>query len=73
MPFEKNDLKNVATSVSLALSKPASDTGDSQFFINLANNAFLDGNYCVFGQVVKGFDVVFKIQKGDAVKSLVIK
>lgn len=40
----------------------------SQFFINVANNTFLDANqsrdgwgYAVFGRVVKGMDVVDKI------------
>ena len=42
----------------------------SQFFINVADNAFLDHSsptpqgwgYCVFGKVVEGMDVVNKIK-----------
>ena len=32
--------------------------GSSQFYINLANNTSLDGNYAVFGKVISGFSVV---------------
>ena len=30
------------------------NSGSSQFFINLANNSFLNGQYTVFGKVVAG-------------------
>ena len=67
VPIEsKNGLKNVVGSVAMArTSDPNSAT--AQFFINIANNAFLDypgqdGNgYTVFGKVVDGMDVVNKI------------
>ncbi len=67
VPFEKNSLTHQHGAVSMALSAPASDTGDSQFFINLKENGFLNGNYCVFGKVVKGLDVVAKIRRGDVI------
>ena len=46
----------------------APHSGSSQFFINVADNQFLDfpgqdgWGYCVFGKVVTGLDVVDKIQ-----------
>ena len=52
-------LSNVRGAVAMANSGP--NTGSSQFFINLVNNKFLDGNYPVFGQVTSGMDVVDKI------------
>jgi peptidyl-prolyl cis-trans isomerase B (cyclophilin B) len=64
-----NGLKNVRGSIAMArTSDPHS--ASSQFFINVADNAFLnhrsktpDGwGYCVFGQVVEGLDVVDKIK-----------
>ena len=70
-----NGLKNKRYTVAMArTSDPHSAT--SQFFINVADNDFLDfkspgGNgwgYCVFGKVVKGQDVVDKI-KGVATGS----
>jgi peptidyl-prolyl cis-trans isomerase B (cyclophilin B) len=37
------------------------DSAGSQFYICLGRQAFLDGNYTVFGQVSEGMDVVQKI------------
>ncbi len=37
------------------------NSGSSQFFVNLADNSFLNGQYTVFGRVVVGMDVVEKI------------
>ena len=62
-----NGLKNLRGTVAAArLSDP--DTATSQFFVNLIDNDFLDGNaaakkpgYTVFGKVTAGMDVVDKI------------
>jgi peptidyl-prolyl cis-trans isomerase B (cyclophilin B) len=45
------------------------DSASSQFYFALADLAFLDGNYAVFGNVTQGFDVVNKIQQGDRIES----
>ncbi len=37
------------------------DSAGSQFFICVADTSFLDGKYTVFGEVVKGMEVVDKI------------
>ena len=70
VPFEENNLMHEAGTVAMALSAPHSATGDSQFFINLKRNPHLDVDYCVFGKVTKGMDVVDKIQKGDKIISI---
>jgi len=51
--------KNNKWTISMANAGP--NTGGSQFFINLADNNFLDGIHPVFGKVVEGKDVVEKI------------
>jgi peptidyl-prolyl cis-trans isomerase B (cyclophilin B) len=65
-----NGLKNQAYTIAMArTSDPHSAT--SQFFINVADNAFLDftsptpqgWGYCVFGRVVAGHEVVDKIKE----------
>lgn len=40
---------------------PKKESSGSQFFINVKDNSFLDGNYTVFGRVIKGMDVADKI------------
>lgn len=53
--------KNNRGTISMANS--GKNTGSSQFFINLADNNFLDSKHPVFGEVVEGMDVVDKIAK----------
>ncbi|MBW4448562.1 MAG: peptidylprolyl isomerase [Spirirestis rafaelensis WJT71-NPBG6] len=45
------------------------DSASSQFYFALADHAFLDGSYAVFGNVTQGMDVVNKIQQGDRIDS----
>jgi cyclophilin family peptidyl-prolyl cis-trans isomerase len=46
------------------------DSGDSQFFFNLKANHNLDSAYCVFGKVIKGIEIMDKIELGDRITSL---
>jgi cyclophilin family peptidyl-prolyl cis-trans isomerase/FKBP-type peptidyl-prolyl cis-trans isomerase 2 len=55
------DVTNIPYSLSMANSGP--NTNGSQFFINQADNAFLNNKHAVFGQVVEGTDNVDKIAK----------
>ena len=63
-----NGLKNKVGTIAMART-PDPDSATAQFFINLKDNAFLDYTspepdkigYCVFGEVIKGMDVVKKI------------
>lgn len=41
------------------------DTGDGQFYVNLVDDPRLDHDYTVFGQVVRGMEVVDAILEGD--------
>ena len=65
-----NGLRNLAYSVAMART-PDPHSASSQFFINVADNDFLDHSaptpqgwgYCVFGRVVEGKEVVDQIKK----------
>lgn len=63
----QNGLKNVRGSVAMARLGGKPDSATAQFFINVADNGFLDNprdgaGYAVFGKVVAGMDVVDKIK-----------
>ena len=60
-----NGLRNERGTVAAARGEGA-DTATSQFFVNLADNAFLDHSardygYAVFGRVTEGMDVIDRI------------
>ncbi len=61
-------LKHLRGAVAMARSQ-APDSASSQFYFALADLAFLDGSYAVFGNVTSGMDVVDKIQQGDRIDS----
>jgi peptidyl-prolyl cis-trans isomerase B (cyclophilin B) len=48
-------------------------SADSQFFIDLKPHPEWDGKYAVFGKVIKGIEVVDKIQVGDVVKKAYVR
>ncbi|MBD2664350.1 peptidyl-prolyl cis-trans isomerase cyclophilin type [Richelia sinica FACHB-800] len=62
------ELKHKQGAIAMARSQMP-DSASSQFYFALADLAFLDGNYAVFGYVTQGFDLVNKIQQGDRIDS----
>jgi peptidyl-prolyl cis-trans isomerase B (cyclophilin B) len=65
-----NGLRNTAYSIAMART-PDPHSATAQFFINVADNGFLDHvepssqgyGYCVFGKVTEGTEVVDRIKK----------
>lgn len=72
IPFEDSGKPNVVGAVGLATRQGDKDSGDSQFYILLADSRFLNGSATVFGGVVGGMDVVRSVKLGDRVASVAI-
>lgn len=67
-----NPLTHNAGAVAMARSQ-SNDSAGSQFYISVGPNHELDGNYAVFGMVIKGLDVADKLQIGDKMTKVTVK
>jgi peptidyl-prolyl cis-trans isomerase B (cyclophilin B) len=66
------NLKHITGSLAMARSQDP-DSAGCQFYITPAPQPALDGQYAVFGKVIKGMDVVKKIVKDDKIISITVK
>ena len=56
---------------SVGLSIRGRNTGDAQFYVNLVENARLDGGYTVFANVFdEDMEIVDRVQEGDVMRSI---
>ena len=62
------ELQHKAGALAMARSQ-SPNSASSQFYFALADLAFLDGDYAVFGNVTDGMDVVNKIKQGDKIEN----
>lgn len=67
-PVTKKYLKGI-----VAMANAGPNTNGSQFFIMLDDNENLPPNYTIFGEVIKGQEIVEKIAVGDVMKSVTIE
>jgi peptidyl-prolyl cis-trans isomerase B (cyclophilin B) len=56
--------------VGMALS--GKDTGGSQYFVTQSPQPHLDGGYTLFGQIIKGQDVVNRMVQGEMIRTVSI-
>ncbi|WP_414027384.1 peptidylprolyl isomerase [Cyanobium sp. ATX-6F1] len=67
-PGESSKLKLVHERGALAMARSQDpNSASAQFYIALRGLPELDGRYAVFGRVIKGMDVVDRIQQGDKI------
>ncbi len=64
----ENSISHKRGVISMGRTSTGYDTAGSQFFICVADNTYLDGNYASFGSVLEGIEVADKIvaQKTDS-------
>lgn len=67
---EINEVLFERAAVGMALS--GKDTGGSQWFVTHSPQPHLDGGYTVFGQVIRGMDVIDNIARGDVIRRVVV-
>jgi len=66
IPAEFSNLHYIRGSIGMARDDDV-NSNDSQFFICFSEQPHLDGRYTLFGQVVKGFDALDRIQQGNRI------
>ncbi|MBO9540918.1 peptidylprolyl isomerase [bacterium] len=71
IPCEINPRKHGTGALSMA--HAGKDTGGSQFFITHSPQPHLDGVHTVFGQVIKGQEIVDAIRPMDKMEKVVIQ
>ena len=67
---EFSDEPHIRGAVSMARATNP-NSANSQFFIVLKDSQFLDGQYTIFGRVIKGMEFVDKIKKGSGGNGMV--
>jgi len=72
-PNETENLVNTFVSGSIAMVKSGKNMSSStEFFFVTSNIPELDGRYSIFGKIIKGLDVLKKINKEDYIKAVQI-
>ncbi len=69
---EKNRGKHKHVEGALSMAHAGKNTGGSQFFLVRRPQPHLDGNHTVFGQIIEGLDIIYKLQNGDKMNKVTI-
>lgn len=72
LPAEFSGLQHQTGTVAMARSKNV-NSGGCQFYICLAPQPSLDGDYTVFGETLSGMEVVQQITQGDVIREVIVR
>ncbi|MCJ7524542.1 MAG: peptidylprolyl isomerase [Candidatus Aminicenantes bacterium] len=72
IPAEFSQLHYIRGSLGMARDDDI-NSNDSQFFICITDQPHLDGKYTLFGQVIRGAEVLDNIRQGDKILSMRMK
>ena len=70
--FSRDELGRENRRGTVGLSTRGRDTGDGQLYINLIDNLSLDHEYTVWGEVIRGMEIVDRLQEGARIRRVVI-
>ena len=71
-PSETQNLVNVFESGSIAMVKSGNNNSSTEFFFVTNKIPELDGRYSIFGKIIKGLNVIEKINKEDYIEEVQI-
>ena len=71
-PSETENLVNIFESGSIAMVKSGKNNSSTEFFFVTNKIPELDGRYSIFGKIIKGLDVLEKINKEDFISEVKI-
>ena len=71
--FADEFTKHTHVTGALSMANAGPNTNGSQFFITYTPQPHLNGKHSVFGQLVKGMDVLKKIKQGDTIVRIAIE
>lgn len=72
IPCETKGNPHIHDRGALSMAHRGKDTGGSQFFIVLEAQPHLDGVHTVFGQVIKGMEVVDHLRQGAVMQNVTV-
>jgi cyclophilin family peptidyl-prolyl cis-trans isomerase len=72
-PFTRDEIGHPHWRGTVGLSTRGRDTGDAQFFINLADNVGLDADYTVFAEVTDGLEVAERVLEGMIIERIEVR
>ncbi|MGZ8414755.1 MAG: peptidylprolyl isomerase [Gemmatirosa sp.] len=72
-PFSRDEVGLENRRGTVGVSTRGRDTGDGQLYFNTVDNVRLDHDYTVFADVVRGMDVVDRMQEGARIRRVTIR